>query len=320
MTDHLRAIAGVEGVATAGWALPGGDSWNGVVSINGAPAGEQFVYFLPVAPGWFETMKLPLIEGRDFRDGDSNPGAAIVNQAFVRIFFAGRNPVGQFFARGAHRFQIFGVAADAPYRDIHEPTLPVAWLPIHALGKDGSLQPSRRATFLVRTSIANPLSMAPLLRRMVSDSHPAFRASNIRTQQEVVDAQTVRERLLAMLAVFFGFVALLLSAVGLYGVLDYAAVQRSREIGIRRAIGARSATVVRLVTANVLFMIVIGALTGIALGLTSARYLQSLLYQVNPTEWEVLALPAATIAGGLGSSPPRDHPRYPRRPGQNPPR
>lgn len=305
LADRLRAVAGVDRVAVAAWALPGGDSWNGIVSINGAPAGEQFVYFLPVAPGWFETMRLPLLGGRDFRDGDTNPGAAIVNQTFVRTFFAGRNPVGQFFLRSGSRFEIVGVAADAPYRDIHEPTLPVAFFPIHALAKDGSLQPSRRATFLVRTAAANPLSMAGLLRRAVSDFRPVFRVGNIRTQQEIVDAQTVRERLLAMLAVFFAFVALLLSAVGLYGVLDYAVVQRSREIGIRRAIGARSATVVRLVTANVLFMMLIGALAGIALALASSRYLQSLLYQVTPTEWDILLLPAATIllAASLAAVP-----------------
>jgi len=295
LADRLRSVAGVERVALAAWALPGGNSWNGVVSINGAPAGEQFVYFLPVAPGWFETMRLPLLEGRDFRDDDANPGAAIVNQTFVRTFLAGHTPIGQFFLRGASRYQIVGVAADAPYRDIHEPTLPVAFFPIHTFAKDGSLQPARRDTFLVRTAAANPLSMASLLRRTISDFRPVFRASNIRTQQEIVEAQTVRERLLAMLAVFFAFVALLLSAVGLYGVLDYAVVQRSREIGIRRAVGARSATVARLVTANVLFMMMIGALAGVALALGSSRYLQTLLYQVSPTEWDVLLLPAATI-------------------------
>lgn len=305
MADHLRALPGVEKVGMAGWTLPGGNSWNGFVSPNGAPPGPTLAYFLPVSPGWLDAMRLRLVAGRDFRQDDTTPGSAIVNETFARDFFPGQNPIGQFYARGTNRFQIVGVAADAPYRNVREPILPVGFVPFHAQATGGEPQTSREATFMVRTAAANPLALAAFLRHEVSAYQPAFRVSNIHTQLELVEAQTVRERLLAMLALFFAAVALLLAAIGLYGVLDYSVLQRRREIGIRRAIGAQSAGIARLVTAGIFAMVLAGAAAGLGLGLAAARYVESLLYQVKPTEWGILALPAAAIlAASLAAALP----------------
>jgi predicted permease len=294
LARHLGEVGGVERVAAAGWALPGGNSWNGSVSINGAPLDETFVYFLPVSPGWLETMRLRLIDGRDFRADDTSPGSAIVNETFVRQFFHGSNPLGQFFSRGANRYQIVGVAADAPYRNVREPIPPVALFPLHARTADGLLQPSRQQTLLVRTAGNHP-SVAGLLRHEVSAFGSEFRAGNIRTQEELVQAQTVRERLLALLALFFASVAVLLSGVGLYGVLDYAVVQRRREIGIRLAIGAQAGDIARRVTVEAFSMVVLGASVGLAAGITLARYVQPLLYGVKATETGMLLAPSVTI-------------------------
>jgi putative ABC transport system permease protein len=129
----------------------------------------------------------------------------------------------------------------------------------------------------------------------VPRARPEFRVANVRTEQELVAQHTVRERLLAMLAVFFGAVALLLAAVGLYGVLNYAVLERSREIGIRMAIGAPAGSIARLVTVGTLAMVLVGALAGISLGLASVRYIESLLYQVKPAGIGMLALPSLTI-------------------------
>jgi predicted lysophospholipase L1 biosynthesis ABC-type transport system permease subunit len=240
-------------------------------------------------------MKMRLIDGRDFRETDTRPGSAIVNETFVKQFFPGENPLAKFFAVGQLRSQIVGVVGDAPYRNIRESTLPTVYVPFHTLGEDGAPLPSSGETFLVRTATANPLALASFLRREVSAFQSAFRVSNIRTEDELVQAQTVRERLLAMLALFFAAVALLLAAVGLYGVLDYSVLQRRREIGIRRAIGAQSAGIARLVTADVFSMVFAGAVAGLGLGMALSRYVESLLYHVKPTEWNVLALPAVTI-------------------------
>jgi ABC-type antimicrobial peptide transport system permease subunit len=129
----------------------------------------------------------------------------------------------------------------------------------------------------------------------VPRARPEFRVGNIRTQKEITESKTIRERLLAMLALFFAVVALLLAGVGLYGVLDYSVLQRRREIGIRMAIGAPAASIVRGVTADAFVMVLAGAFAGVGLGLALARYIEALLYQVRPTDPLLLALPTLTI-------------------------
>jgi len=295
VAEHLHTVPGVETVAMAGWPLLGGGAWNGFVSINGAPPGPVLAYFLSVSPGWTEAMKIPFIDGRDFRASDTSPGVGIVNETFAKQFFNGESPVGKLFAKGRNRYQVVGLVRDAPYRSMREPILPVAFVPFHSADANGALQPIHTGTLVARTSGSNPLALASSLRREVSATRPDFRVGNIRTQAELVRAQTVRERLLATLALFFGGVALLLAGVGLYGVLDYSALQRRREIGIRLAIGAQAGDIARRVTADVFSMVLAGALAGVTLGMALVRYIETLLYQVKPTGLAMLTLPLFTI-------------------------
>ena len=292
--EHLRTLPGVESVALAGWPLLSGTGSNGFVAVNGGPAHELLAYFLPVSPRWLDTMKIPLIDGRDLRPSDTYPGAAIVNEAFAKEYFQGQNPVGKSFERTyyAHRpFEIVGLVRDARYRNLREPITPTAYVPIRFPDDDRA----DRITFLVRTSGPNPLAIASMLGRQVTRARSELRVSSIRTQVEINQSQTVRERLLAMLAFFFAAVALLLAGIGLYGVLDYSVLQRRREIGIRLAIGAPAVDIARRVTVDVFSMVLVGALAGLALGMASVRYIESLLYQVKPTDLGMLALPASTI-------------------------
>ena len=127
-------------------------------------------------------------------------------------------------------------------------------------------RPMGRGTFVVRTSSANPMAMASTLRQEVPRARSEFHVGNIRAQSEINRAHTLRERLLAMLAVFFAAVALLLAGIGLYGVLDYGVQQRRREIGIRMAIGAQAGDIARRVTADIFLMVLAGAVAGLALG------------------------------------------------------
>jgi predicted permease len=296
VAEHLRNVPGVETVALAGWPLLDGNAWNGFVSVNGAPPGPVLAYFLAVSPGWVKAMKLPLVDGRDFLAGDASPGVAIVSETFAKEFFKGENPIGRTFAKtGEVPCKVVGVVRDAPYRNVREPMLPAAYVPIHRIGDHGVLQTISSATFVVRTSRANPMALASILRREVARARPEFRVSDIRTQAELVRAQTLRERLLAMVGLFFAAVALLLAAVGLYGVLDYSVLQRRREIGIRMAIGAQAGSIARLVTVEVFGMVLMGALAGVALGMASVRYIEAILYQVKPGDPAMLALPACTI-------------------------
>jgi putative ABC transport system permease protein len=147
----------------------------------------------------------------------------------------------------------------------------------------------------VRTAGSNPLALASVLRHEIPRIRSEFRVSNLHTQQELIDGKTIRERLLAMLALFFAAVALLLAAIGLYGVLNYSVVQRRREIGIRLAIGAPASGIARLVTIDVFTMVLTGAVIGLAVGMTSVRYIEMLFYQVKATDVGMLMLPALSL-------------------------
>jgi putative ABC transport system permease protein len=298
--EHLRTVPGVERVALATSPLLAGWSWNNFISVNGAAHNGVLAYLLQASPGWTDAMRIPLIDGRDFRPGDAYPGVAIVNRTFARTYFKDEDPVGKpfevVFPDGSHpRFEVVGMVGDVTYRNIREPILPQAYFPFHSIDPEGAMLPIGQGTFIVRTSNSNPLALASILRREVSRARPEFRVSNIRTQTEIDQSHTVRERMLAKLALFFGLVALLLAGVGLYGVLDYSVLRRRKEIGIRMAIGAQAREVARHVTGEALSMVLIGAFAGLGLGMASVRYIEALLYQVKPTDPGMLALPGLTI-------------------------
>jgi putative ABC transport system permease protein len=292
VADRLRTVPGVEAVALCQWPLMTGGSWNGFISVNGAAPGPAASYFLSVSPEWRALMKIPLLQGRDLRASDKLPGSALVNQAFARQYLEGENPVGRSFEvvlneRHRDRYQIVGLVGDARYRDMREPMKPTAYFRFQA---DYS-----RATFMIRTVSPNPLAMASALRLEVPRARPGFRVSNIRTQTALIEQHTGRERLLSILALFFGVVALSLAGVGLYGVLDYSVLQRRREIGIRIAIGAQATDIAGRVIRDVFAVVLAGLLVGIISGIASIRFIETLLFEVKATDVGVLALPTVTI-------------------------
>ena len=293
--EALRAAPGVSSVAISGWPLLGRIQINSDISINSAPPSPTPAFFLNVSPGWISTMKIPLIAGRDFRSQDTSPGAAIVNETFVKTYFPGQDPIGRTFERGANQplNTIVGVTPDVPYHDLRDPSPAVFYIPFGEI--DDKSAPLRFATFVLHTDGQNPLALANSLRQLVAERHNGLRVSNITTQLALVRDQTIRERLIAMLAAFFAAVALLIAGIGLYAVLNYSVLQRRREIGIRMAIGSTRAGIVRVLTLDVFLMIALGAVAGVALGLGAARYVESLFYQVKATDVDMLALPACAI-------------------------
>jgi predicted permease len=300
VAESLRAVPGVERVSQAAFPLLEGSNWNTSISIHGGPPSVNLAYLLNVSPGWLETMKIPLIDGRDFRESDTYPDAALINETFARIFLKDDHPVGRIFEKASddgkrQPMRVIGVVRDAYYSSLHGPILPNAYVPVHEVGANGELLPKSYGTFIVRAASSNPLALASTLRQQVSRARYGFHVSNIETQLEVNQAQTIRERLLATLAFFFGAVALLLAGVGLYGVLNYSVQQREREIGIRMALGAQIAHVVRQVTAGILFAVLTGMLAGLVVGLGLTRYIESLLYEVKATDIVMLALPCSII-------------------------
>jgi predicted permease len=305
----LRQTPGVEKVAMLDRPLMSGGSWNGFISVNGAAPKETLAFYRLVSPGLLDAMQIRLVDGRDFLPDDVEPRAAIVNETFVQTYFGGEpRVVGKSFRTNASgpATEIVGVMRDSRYKNAKDPILPVAYFPMLALEKDGALRSSNAATFVVKTAGPNPAALADLLRKRVAQARPEFRVANIRTQQEIVEAHSVRERLLAMLAVFFAGVALVLAGVGLFGVLDHSVLQKRREIGIRMALGAKPWNVVRRVTSDVMKLVLAGVAVGIGCGLASEQYVSKLLYGVKVTDPVAVAAPTIVllVVAMLAAVPP----------------
>src|SRR5215467_5155675 len=304
-SGRLRYVPGVESVAMAGWPLLDGNGWNGFIWVNSQPT-EVLAYFLSVSPGFMDTMRIPLMQGRDFRPDEVFPGKAIVNEAFVQQCFGGRNPLGQWFEKETGdgvtrwRFEVVGVVGNARYRNMREPLTPTAYVPFFRTNPGGLSEPEPKdgASFIVRMRKDSPALMG-ILRSEVSRARPELRVTNIRTQVEINEAHTMRERLLAMLAGFFAAVGLLLAAVGVYGVLHYSVLQRQKEIGVRIALGARPFDIARQVTVEMSFMAAIGMGAGLAVGFATVRFIASLLYEVKPTDPSMTITPILVIAGTI---------------------
>lgn len=311
VANHLRQTPGVESVSVAGWALVSGNRWTGNVRVPGRPVAARPPYFLDVSPGFFETMRIGMSDGRDFRPGDRQPrkignddpapGVGIVNETFVKTYFDGKSPVGRFVEVMVGKdtpvgMEIVGVVKDAAYGNLREDIRPTVFLP----------QEKRNGNaFLVRTA-GPPKAMAAILRGKVGEARSDYTVRGVEFQTEFVKSHMLRERVLAVLSLFFAIVALVLAAVGLYGVLNYSVTQQRREIGIRMALGARASHVVKRITTRSVTVVCIGLALGLAGGLSAARLVQSLLYGVKPTDWDAIVAPAAVLllAGIAAAVPP----------------
>src|SRR6266576_3300341 len=172
VAERLRRVQGIEKVALADEPLLGGRSWNNFISVNGAPPNGILAYMRAVSPGWLETMKIPLIDGRDLLPSDAHPGSALVNETFAKVYFDGLDPVGKTFDlsfdEGVRlRYQIVGLVGDVRYKSLREPILPQLYVPFHSVDATGATVKKTNGTLLVRTSLSRPLALASTLRREV---------------------------------------------------------------------------------------------------------------------------------------------------------
>jgi predicted permease len=309
--DRIRAMPGVEAASFAMWVPLSENRWRAPVSANGNPAGDDAPFFLGVSPAYFTTMRIGLLAGRDFNVEDggrsvegsllSVAAVGIVNEAFARRYFDGQNPVGRQVLVGVEReknvpMEIVGLVRDSAYYDVREPMHPTVYVPNDA---------RNQAALIVRTT-GDPIALGPTLRRTVTQTRTDFLVTNVATQRAFVQRQMLRERLLATLSLFFAGVALLLAGVGLYGVLNYAVVQRRREIGVRMALGARAVHVIRGVTAEVMSPVGVGTVLGLGAGLAFGRVIERILFEVRATDPLTIAAPllALAVAAAVAALPP----------------
>jgi predicted permease len=236
-----------------------------------------------IRENYFETMEIPLLRGRRFAesDGATAPKVTIVSETFARRYFPDQDPVGQrigFDAETEGQVEIVGVARDTKYnnqRDEFEPLVYMPWLQeIHNAG---------RMSFILRAA-GDPAALAPAMREVVRDLDTDLPVTGVGTQEARAREVFSGERVLADLLTFFGLLALLLAAIGLYGVMAYSVAQRTNEIGIRMALGARAASVLRMVMMQGMRFVAVGLAVGMLAALALKRFIESKLYGVDATD------------------------------------
>jgi predicted permease len=241
------------------------------------------VQTLSVGPNYFQTMKIPLLEGRLLNQTDTDTTKhALVNRTFVQKFVSGRNPLGLHFVRDLPedpQWEIVGVVGDTKYASLRKEDAPMAFLPLASGG----------ATFEVRTALA-PAELMPAVRNVVNGLDANLPVMRMRTQSDSIDRLLFNERLVARLFGLFGALGLMLACIGLYGLLSYEVERRTREIGIRTALGAQRRDLWSMVVRQGLLLVSIGAVTGCCVALEMTRLLVSLLYAVRPTDPLTFAL------------------------------
>jgi putative ABC transport system permease protein len=299
----LARIQTLPGVVSAGqtWMRPlSGSEWNNNIEIQGRqlPTGvDPLTYLNWITPDYLATMRTRLISGRSFdaRDSASSLPVAVVNQTFARRFFPGENPLGKRFSTGergpvrAKWLQIVGVMQDAKYDDLREDFVPVAYFPLVQMA-----DVSESSTFEIRTA-ADPNSLIPAVRDAIGSVNRVASLEFFTLQQEADDT-AIQERLLAVLSGFFGALALVLTAIGLYGVMAYVVTLRTREIGIRVALGASRGSVLSLVLRDLAALVVVGSAAGAAISFWLTRYVQHLLFGLRPIDGLSFVLAAAALA------------------------
>lgn len=282
ITEELAAIPGATAVSSDLVGVIAGSNWGNDVSVEGfhwEPGVDANSRFNAVGPGFFSTLGMPLLAGREFTEADADgaPEVAIVNEAFAQKFgLDGAQAVGKYISNEGSGndeldIQIVGVVQDAKYADVKDPVPPVFFLSSRQDRNVGSMN------FYVRTAVPTSEVIAqitPLIKRLDAD----LPVDNLRTLEAQVDENIFLDRLISTLSAAFALLATVLAAVGLYGVLAYTVAQRTREIGLRMALGAGSATVRGMVLRQVGRMVIIGGVIGIAAAVALGGAAQSLLF------------------------------------------
>ena len=327
----LQRVRTVPGVEQAGVSIvaPLGAMWSRRLEVSGSALGtgeyvsgpEGFgntdrpipetaplAVFNGISPGWIATYGTALLAGRDIseRDGVSAPRVALVNQAFARKFLGGANPVGHTMRPtrqpGSPPIEIVGLLADAVYRDVHEPTLPTAYVPLAQSADESprgepAVVPADPAMVVlsVRAASAPPAALIRSVAAAIGEVNSTLTLRFEPLESRVAEA-LMRERLLAVLSASFGVLALLMAAVGLYGVTSYTVSLRRTEIGIRMALGATRGSVIRLVLSRVSLLIGLGIVVGLAAGAWASRFVETLLFDLQPGDPGTLLASAAVLA------------------------
>src|SRR5262245_833567 len=298
MLSRLEALPGARSATLSNTGLLSPYGTITAVTIPGdARRAEEYprCWVIKVGPRFFETMKMPILAGREFGPQDERPAPpgnqsaanaplhAVINQTMARYFFGDENPVGKRLNDEGQELEIIGVAKGAKYTTLREPAP-------HTYYRYYFEQPTpSNITLQLRTG-GDPIDYAATIQRLVREIDPQLQVVGFRTMTDVVNESLMNERFIAQTASAFSLFALLLACVGLYGVMSYAVARRTNEIGIRIALGALPANVVRMVMWEVILLVAVGMGVGLAAAVATTRLVGALLFGLTPTDPLTIAL------------------------------
>ncbi|PYT79737.1 MAG: multidrug ABC transporter substrate-binding protein [Acidobacteria bacterium] len=304
LTNTLSAIPGVKFVGLASMRILENNEWDSSMTVEGCtaakPEDRAQPYMNQISPGYFATLGVPIVAGRDFRMTDDHeakhgpdpddwtPTTVIINEKFAKKYFPGRNPLGLRLGFGNDPgtptdMEIIGIVKDVKYTNLRDEIPEQAYIPYLGSHFLGSM------TVYIRTAV-DPGLLMPTVREKVRELDPNLPIYGLRTTETQISNSLVTERMIASLSTVFGFLATLLAVIGLYGVMSYAVAQRTREIGIRMALGAEQGKVVWMVMRDVLRLIGLGIVAGIPAALVLTRVVQSQLFGLTGHDPRTLAI------------------------------
>jgi predicted permease len=288
-----RRIAGIPGVTVSSLSnrpiISGGSSTTRVmIGKTSRPGDGTSTYINTVGHRFFETMGIPILAGRTFdsRDHKKSPKVAVVNEQFVRQFFPDVHPVGQSFTNDGVTFEIVGICRDVHFNRARS-SVPPTWYPLLAQAEEAG-----EMTFEVRSAMSLS-ALTPLIREAVRTVNKDLPVFDIRTQMQQIDSTMTNERLFVTLTTAFGVLALILSSVGIYGIMAQNVSRRTSEFGVRLALGASRAAVLVMVLREASLLAVIGIVLGTAAALGLSRYIESMLFGL--TQYDPAAIGGAIM-------------------------
>jgi len=312
LEDRLRALPGIKGADLALY-NPLTDNWGELVVVEGHPPAkfneDSNSSWDKVSANYLQDLGVPLLRGRNFTTADNETSApvAVVNEAFVKRFFkSGEEPLDHHFGidlpENASTFRIVGIVGDAKFAGyaLDRPARPMFYVPLaqtvnYKIDLMNTLElRAHIVTGILMVTDLPPGRVEPMVRQVLSEMEPDITITSVRTMKQQVALSFDEERAVASLAGLFGIVALILAAIGLYGVTAYSVAQRTNEIGVRMALGANRAKVIALVLDGAFRRVLIGLLIGLPLAVGAGRLISAELYGVS--SWDPPALGTAAVA------------------------
>ena len=312
LQDRLGQIPGVQGVSFALYTPMEGNNWGELIAVEGRgepkPNMDDAGSWDRVSSNYLTTIGQQIVRGRNFQSSDSGGHiVAIINEAFAKKFFPGEDPIGKHFGMDAAKFastyEIIGVARDAKYTDPAEPARPFFYV---SLDQDEPSDDPLMKMMITRSHFMQSIQLLvagsveniePQIRRAVAEIDPTLTLISVQSMHEQVASNFNQQRMVANLAGIFGGIALLLAAIGLYGLTAYSVVRRTAEIGVRMALGADRFNIVRMVLKGAFVQVAIGLVLGIPLAIIAGHFMSSKLFQVRA--YDPIVLGGSIVALGL---------------------